>query len=298
MRILNFGSLNLDNVYHVEHFVKPSETISSSALDVFCGGKGLNQSVALARAGATVFHAGKIDNEGEILIQTLKQSGVDISFIKHSKKVTGHAIIQLDSNGQNCIILHGGANRDIDEEMINEVLLEFQSGDILLLQNEINNIPLLMQKASKKGMLIAFNPSPIDRQLKEYPLELVKWFILNEIEGFELTDKKEPWQIADTLLQKYPNASIVLTLGENGVVYRDLSQFTQHGIFKVKVIDTTAAGDTFTGYFLAAVALGAFVKSALRRAAAAAAICVSRMGASDSIPTAQEVDDFLSNCCD
>lgn len=297
MRIINFGSLNLDNVYNVENFVKPSETISSTALSVFCGGKGLNQSVALAKAGAMVFHAGKVGSEGEILINMLRQSGVDVRFIKRSKKATGHAIIQIDKSGQNCIILYGGANHDIDEVMIDEVFLEFGKGDILLLQNEINNIPLIMQKASEKGMLIALNPSPIDKKLIEYPLELVKWFILNEIEGFELTGKNEPEQIVNTLLQKYPMACVVLTLGENGVVYKDKSTLCSQDIFKAKVIDTTAAGDTFTGYFLTAMSTETDVKSALIRASAASAICVSRLGASSSIPTAQQVDEFLSNCC-
>jgi ribokinase len=293
MRILNFGSLNLDNVYTVEHFVNASETIASKSLEVFCGGKGLNQSVALARAGAKVFHAGKIGSDGEILIKTLVESGVFIDSIKKSDKTTGHAIIQLDKNGQNCIIIHGGANTDIDEAMIDEVLEKFEGGDILLLQNEINNIPLIMQKASKEGMYIAFNPSPMDNQLKNYPLELVRWFVLNEIEGYELTGEKKPENIANALIQKYQDSSVVLTLGENGVIYKDISQYVRQSIFKAKVIDTTGAGDTFTGYFLADLCNGATINSALKRASAAASICVSRMGASCSIPLSNEVDEFL-----
>lgn len=289
MKILNFGSLNIDYVYSVDHFVNPGETLSSDKLELFCGGKGLNQSIAAARAGAPVFHAGKVGKEGGMLTDILNKSGVDITNAALSEKVTGHAIIQVDASGQNCILLHGGANTDIGEDFIDKVLSKFEPGDILLSQNEINNIPYLLKKAHERGLVIAYNPSPIDKNITSYPFEYVKYFILNEIEGNALTGKTEPQEIADELLRKYPKSAVVLTLGKHGVFYKDENESITYGTYKVKRVDTTGAGDTFTGYFLAGVYDGLDTKEILHRASIASSIAVSRKGASSSIPTLDEV---------
>lgn len=291
MKLLNFGSLNIDYVYSVEHFVQPGETLSSNKLERFCGGKGLNQSIAIARAGVPVWHAGKIGGEGGMLLELLRQAGVDTSNVEKSERMTGHAIIQVDQTGQNCILLHGGANTDIEEAFIDRVLAQFGEGDILLLQNEQNNLPYLMERAHARGLRIACNPSPIDRGLLQYPFTYVKWFILNEIEGNALTGKSEPEDIADTLLDRYPHAAVVLTLGKQGVLYRDAETSLRHGIYRVKPVDTTGAGDTFTGYFLAGICQGLSIEEILRRASVASSIAVSRKGAAPSIPVLQEVLD-------
>lgn len=291
MKLLNFGSLNLDYVYSVEHFVQPGETLSSNKLERFCGGKGLNQSIAIARAGVPVWHAGKIGGEGGMLLELLRQAGVDTSYVEKSERMTGHAIIQVDKTGQNCILLHGGANTDIEEAFIDRVLAQFGKGDILLLQNEQNNLPYLMEQAHARGLQIACNPSPIDRGILQYPFEYVKWFILNEIEGNALTGKSGPEEIADTLLERYPHAAVVLTLGKQGVLYRDAETSLRHGTFRVKPVDTTGAGDTFTGYFLAGICQRLAVHEILHRASVASSIAVSRRGAAPSIPTLQEVLD-------
>jgi ribokinase len=293
MKILNFGSLNIDYVYHVDHFVRPGETILSNNLEVFCGGKGLNQSIAISRAGVSVFHAGNIGKDGEILKDCLEKSGVDITFLRKSDKLSGHAIIQVDKSGQNCIILHSGANYDTNEDFIDEVLCNFEKGDIVLLQNEINNIQYIMKKAYQKGLKIAFNPSPINKDIVNYPLQYVDWFILNEIEGNELSSKIVEEDIADKLLDKYPSCAVVLTLGKKGVCYKDNKQIVSHGIYDVKVEDTTAAGDTFTGYFLAGIIKELEVNEILRQASIASSISVSRMGASESIPVLDDVLNFL-----
>lgn len=162
MKILNFGSLNIDYVYTVGHFVQPGETVRSEKLEQFCGGKGLNQSIALARAGASVWHAGKVGVDGEMLVEALQKAGVDTAYVEQSTKRTGHAVIQVDASGQNCILLHSGANADLDETMIDRVLAHFGQGDILLVQNEQNNLPYVMEQAHAHGLLIACNPSPID----------------------------------------------------------------------------------------------------------------------------------------
>ena len=295
MKFLNFGSLNLDFVYDVEHFVRPGETISSAALNTFSGGKGLNQSVALSRAGAQTYHGGCIGKDGQVLLDGLRAAGADVSFVRVLKSCrTGHAIIQVDPSGQNCILLFGGANQAVTDVQIEETLSRFGAGDFLLLQNEINGLEQLMEKAAEKGIRIAFNPSPIDGKISQLPLEKVEFFLLNEIEGAVLGGGNRPEEILEGLKKRYPKAKIVLTLGKEGALYFDGEKTFFQPIFPVKVMDTTAAGDTFTGYFLEAVSRGLPGDVCLKRAAAASAIAVSRKGASPSIPDGAEVDAFLA----
>ena len=295
MKFLNFGSLNLDFVYDVEHFVRPGETISSAALNTFSGGKGLNQSVALSRAGAQTYHGGCIGKDGQVLLDGLRAAGADVSFVRVLKSCrTGHAIIQVDPSGQNCILLFGGANQAVTDVQIEETLSRFGAGDFLLLQNEINGLEQLMEKAAEKGIRIAFNPSPIDGKISQLPLEKVEFFLLNEIEGAALGGGNRPEEILEGLKKRYPKAKIVLTLGKEGALYFDGEKTFFQPIFPVKVMDTTAAGDTFTGYFLEAVSRGLPGDVCLKRAAAASAIAVSRKGASPSIPDGAEVDVFLA----
>lgn len=289
MKILNFGSLNIDFVYQVDHFVRGGETLSSSKLEKFCGGKGLNQTVALARAGAEVYHAGCVGADGTNLVKMLSESGADCTLIRTVGEVSGHAIIQIDKKGENCILLYQGANGTITSEQIDEVLENFNQGDLILLQNEINLLEEIMDKAAAKGMKIALNPSPIADNLKHLPLDKVTYFILNEIEGKELTGREEPDDILNELRRRYPGSTVVLTLGSKGSIYDDGEVLCVHGVFEVNAVDTTAAGDTFTGYFLNAITSGIAPEQSLHVASKASAIAVSRMGAAPSIPTRKEV---------
>ncbi|MDD4698883.1 MAG: ribokinase [Oscillospiraceae bacterium] len=288
MKILNFGSLNLDIVYSVDSIVRPGETISSLKMERFCGGKGLNQSIALARAGAEVYHAGCIGPDGDILKQLLSDSNVDTSLIKAVEGASGHAIIQVDKRGQNCIILFGGANQKIATQYVDEVLSYFAKGDILLLQNEINELPYIMEKAYEKGMEIALNPSPFNEKIEACPLQNVTYFIINEIEGEEISGKSESIEIINEMKKLYPKSKTVLTLGKHGVVYSDGEQEYKHGIYDVKVIDTTAAGDTFLGYFVANIK-GNNPDEVLRLASIASSLAVSVKGAANSIPFMKDV---------
>lgn len=288
-KILNFGSLNLDYVYGVDHFVAPGETLSSHSMNVNCGGKGLNQSIALAKAGAKVFHAGKIGSDGGRLEELLKSYGADTGFLSHDPGPNGHAIIQVDKKGQNCILLFPGSNRRIEKSEVDACLSHFGPGDYLLLQNEINLIPYIMTAAREKGLEIVFNPSPITEDILTYPLEAVSLFILNEIEGKALSGEDEPEMILDRLRDKYPDAKILLTLGEEGSVYAAGDERVYQDIFKVEPVDTTAAGDTTTGYFVAALAEGKCPGEALRIAAKSSSITVTRHGAAESIPNKEEV---------
>ena len=289
MRILNFGSLNLDHIYSLDHFVEPGETIQAKDYVVNAGGKGLNQSIALARAGAKVFHAGCVGAEGEQLKTLLKENGVDTQFVRTVSEATGHAIIQVDKSGQNCIIIYGGSNRKITDEHIDQALSDFDKGDILLLQNEINGLERIISAAYNRGMSIAFNPSPFCKELLELPLEKVTWFLVNEIEGRGITGETEPDIITDRILELYPNSRVVLTLGPQGVKYGEGNVRLSHPAHEAKVVDTTAAGDTFTGYFLYCISSGMSTEKALETASAASAIAVSREGAAQSIPYARQV---------
>ena len=294
MRVLNFGSLNIDYVYNVDHIVKKGETISSDTLNVFCGGKGLNQSIALSKAGAEVYHAGVIGEDGAFLEEILRASGVHTRFVQMKADTrTGNAIIQKDRNGDNCILLYGGSNRAVTPGMADEVLEHFEAGDMLVLQNEISELSYLMERAHERGMVIALNPSPIDEELLKAPLQYVNYFILNEIEAKTLTNGvEEDNAMLEAMLKKFPNAEIILTLGERGSVYAKGNVRVEQGIYKVPVTDTTAAGDTFTGYYLASIIQGLSVEKALNMAANASAIAVSRKGAAPSIPEREEVENM------
>jgi ribokinase len=289
MRILNFGSLNIDYVYRVDTFLKPGETKAAKSRSVFAGGKGLNQSLAIARAGLSVFHAGKIGEEGGFLVDTLQKGKVDTSLIVRSSVPTGHTIIQVDDSGRNCILLFGGANQDIEEAYIDSTLEKFEKSDILVLQNEISRIPMIIEKAKEKGLTIVMNPAPYTPSIQNYPLDSVNIFILNEIEAEGLSGSGNPRQAIEILAARFPNAQIVLTLGEEGALWAHKDQQLYQPAYKVKAVDTTAAGDTFTGYFIAGMVEGLETKQALDLAARAASICVTRPGAADSIPWRQEV---------
>lgn len=291
MRVLVFGSLNIDYVYQVDHIVSSGETESSAGMSGNCGGKGLNQSVALARAGVSVCHAGMVGTEGDILIDACVKNGINVDFIRKSEGRSGHTIIQVDKNGNNSIILFGGANRCMDEAFIAEVISNFESGDMILLQNEINLLDVIVDTAYAKGMQIVLNPSPYDTALDACDLAKVSYFILNEIEGMQMTGEKEPEKIIRAIHQEYPSAKIVLTLGSEGSMYFDAGKTYRQGIYRVQPVDTTAAGDTFTGFFFASVIKGLTPSESLALAAKASAIAVTRHGALDSIPTLEEVKD-------
>ncbi len=294
MKILNFGSLNVDYVYEVDHLVLPGETISSDKLTITAGGKGLNQSIALAKAGAAPFHAGAIGKaDRDLLMGMLDKNGANTEHVEMLEGSSGHAIIQVDKSGQNSIVLYGGANQQIDKEYADKVLKEFEAGDIVLLQNEISAIGYIMEQAYKKGMKIYFNPSPANAKLSEYPINCVDTLILNEVEGEQLSGETDADKILDSLIGRYPEMRIVLTLGENGSVYADSTCREYQDIFKGDVVDTTAAGDTFTGYFIAAAVKGMDVKTSLKYASAAASIAVSKLGAACSIPSPREVESFI-----
>ena len=284
MRIYNLGSLNIDYVYSVEHFVSAGETLSSDKMEVFPGGKGLNQSIALARAGAGVIHGGIIGDGGDFLTEKMELSGVDTSRIKRAKASNGHAIIQVNRDGQNCILLHAGSNFKIDRGYIEAFLADAKENDILVLQNEISGLDDAFRIAEQRKLRIAFNPSPLKENIKQLPLKQVKWFFCNEIEGEALFGSGDVEIMKDNFLKNYPESVLILTLGSRGSMYISSEKSFYQPAFKVNAVDTTAAGDTFTGFFISAVSRGESVEYAMEIAAKAASVTVSKKGASDSIP--------------
>lgn len=298
MKALCFGSLNIDYTYKLDHFVQKGETISSKELTVCSGGKGLNQSIALSKAGADTYHAGAIGEDGKFLLKQMEKAGVNTDYVAIMTDVkSGHAIIQNDKSGDNCIILYGGANQAISQEQVEDVLQHFDKGDFIVLQNEINELAYIVKRASEKGMIIVLNPSPMNEKILSLPLECVNYFMVNEIEalqilGKEKTQNMEGTVVAEELRCKFPNAAVVLTMGEKGSIYIDANEKAVQTAFRVQAVDTTAAGDTFTGFFIGGLMRGMEVKDAMLEAAKASAIAVTRQGAALSIPTKEEVRGF------
>lgn len=300
MKFLNFGSLNIDHVYTVDHFVRAGETLSASDLQLFCGGKGLNQSIALRRCGVEVFHAGAVGADGDMLLDLLKDNGVHIENILVKNCPSGHAIIQNDRQGQNCIMLFGGANQALTKDDIDNVLEQFDKDDFILLQNEINDIDYIMEKAHEKGMKVILNPSPADEKIFSCPMQYVTYLILNEIEMREIyshfqgdvPDVSDETLLAVRMCRLFPEMKIILTLGERGSFYADQETTIRQKAYKAQAVDTTAAGDTFTGYVFGSILKGSEMDKALDLASRASALAVMRKGAAPSIPWRKEVEGF------
>ncbi len=293
MSVLNFGSLNLDYVYEVDHFVRPGETLDSLNRTVKFGGKGLNQSIALARAGVEVCHAGCIGMGGDPLKKILMENGVDTSCLRRVRKMQGHTIIQVNPAGENSILLYGGSNRCITGKQIRTTLSRFGEGDYLVLQNEINGLPAIVDLAAERGMRIILNPSPWNSALEAVDFGKLDWLFVNEIEAGQITGETEPEKVWKKLHNRYPRLSALITLGSRGsVAFRNeggkVEKARQQAV-RVKAVDTTAAGDTYTGYFIAGQIAGLPLKECMERASRASAISVTRPGAADSIPWAKEI---------
>lgn len=289
MKILNIGSLNIDYVYDVDHIILPGETEATGGRNTFLGGKGMNQSIALAKAGADVYHAGLIGEDGQMFLDACHKYGVNDDYIRKVDGPSGHTIIQIDKDAQNSILLFGGANQKFTKEYIDEVLKNFDKGDYLLLQNEVNLLSYMVDEAYKKGMIIALNPSPFNEKLNDVDFKKISLFLLNEVEGEQITGHKDPEHILNSMIEMFPGVKIVLTLGKDGAVYTDGINVYHQPIFKVKAVDTTAAGDTFTGYFLTGMMEGKDIAEVLKISAKASSIAVTRKGAVQSIPEKEEV---------
>ena len=290
MKVINFGSLNVDYVYKVDHFLQPGETCAALKREVCSGGKGLNQSVALAKAGVAAYHAGYAGSDGKFLVELMKEKGVMTDYIRNSEESNGHAIIQVDKTGQNCILLYPGTNHLLTEEYIDEVLATADKEDVVLVQNETNLVGEIIKRAAEKGLRVAMNAAPMGEEVRSYPLEKLSWLFVNEIEGGMLSNETDPDKILKALQKAYPETEIVLTLGGDGVAAAGPDGACKCSAFSVKPVDTTAAGDTFTGFYLEGRLSGKDMETSAKWASAASAIAIQKPGAADSIPSASEVE--------
>ncbi|KAI1301146.1 hypothetical protein EDD11_005794 [Mortierella claussenii] len=328
-KVLVYGSINIGkstcyDFYVVPHIVRSGETISSSSYSVSAGGKGANQSVALGRAGANVYHAGKIGKDGEWVRKIMEKAGVDTTYIKVADKENKMS----EESHDNSIVLFPGTNSTVTLEEARHVLSHFGEGDWLVMQNEMSSGGEIMRAAKERDMIICFNPSPMSTELpKEYPLHLVDYLLINEIEAQGLysflTSPKgsDPDSVSSsshiTASESFPVlekaygqiSGIIITLGGDGLVARfrineedeKLKEFRM-GIVKSTVVNTTGAGDTFTGYFVANLVRKQVegqrfseeqLQAALQEASHAASLAVGKEGAMDSIPIKDSVDEAI-----
>lgn len=289
MSILCMGSLNFDDTYRVEHIAAPAETVSALTCERHIGGKGLNRAVALARAGASVLFAGKTGVDGEPLLCALRECGADVSRVLRDDGESGHAVIQVDSKGQNAIIVFGGANRRIDEKDADRCLCGFGAGDWIVLENEISSLAYTVKTAHEKGMKTVLNPSPVNETIRGIDPACIDLLVLNETEGEYLCGEKEPVHMIRALCGIYSGAQVVLTLGAAGSVSYDGKMMYRQKAGDTKPVDTTAAGDTYLGYLVCELAQGREIYEAMRTASAASEITITRRGAAETIPLRSEL---------
>lgn len=289
MTLYNLGSINADHVYDVPHLPAPGETLSALNLSIGLGGKGTNQSVAAARAGANVVHIGAVGSDGAWARDRLAGYGVNIRFVETVSGPTGHAIINVDQSGENAIVLLQGANFAFPVELITRALERADAGDSLLLQNETGLQAEAAQFAQEKGLNVIYSAAPFSVSAIKEVLPYITLLAVNEIEAAQLAEA----------LGVTPDGldvpEVLITRGKDGATWRSKSGEVHHcDSYAVTPVDTTAAGDTFAGYFAAAREQGMDVTDAMRLASAAGALKVTRSGAADAIPTRKEVEDFLA----
>lgn len=289
MAIWNLGSINIDHVYRLDSLPRPGETLASRGYAQGLGGKGANQSVAAARAGATTHHLGAMGTGDDWVRDRLAQAGVDMGHVARlNDQATGHAIILLDADAENAIVIHPGANRAIDEAALTDALSALTPSDTLLIQNETNGQVAAAQAAQARGARVIYSAAPFDLEAVRAVLPHVSILAMNE---------GEAQQLFAGIPGDLPVQGLLITRGAHGAEYRDLTtgQVHSQSSFRVTPVDTTGAGDTFAGYFAAALDAGADVAAALRLASGAAAVKVTRAGAGDAIPTRAEVEAFLDD---
>ncbi len=288
-KLINLGSLCVDNVYSVDTIATVGETVASRNHAVFPGGKGLNQSLAASKAGAEVHHIGCVGEDGNWLKEILAEAGVNVGNVRRIETRSGHAVIQVDSAGQNSIVISGGANRSIQVLDRNSAFALIKPGDWLLLQNEINDIEDVLQEAGDRDVNVAFNVAPVDGREQNYCLDAVRLLIVNEVEAAALARESVPDAALDALCGRYPTAHIVLTLGRDGLLHGIGDHREKLAAYRVEAVDETAAGDAFVGYLMAGLLSGEGYAKALILGSAAGALAVTQEGAASSIPKYSEV---------
>lgn len=285
--LFNLGSINIDLVYRVATLPKPGETLSSSSFEQFLGGKGVNQSIAAAKGGAQTCHIGAVGPDGDWALGQVRGFGLETDHISHVEAATGHAVIAVDDGAENLIILHGGANQSITKDMIDAALQSAKPSDFVLCQNETNLTEYLAKRVSELGAKLVLSAAPFDAAQVTALRHHIHLLAVNETEASDLAEAfgQAPEDMGFPML--------LVTKGSKGASVFEMGRETFQASFAVTPVDTTGAGDTFLGSFVARLDQGEDVKTALRYASAAAANQVTRKGAATAIPDLHEVQDFL-----
>ncbi|MEH6443222.1 MAG: ribokinase [Oceanospirillaceae bacterium] len=291
MKIFNYGSINIDHIYQVPHLVAPGETISSTQYKQILGGKGANQSIALAKAGANVWHIGRCSQLDKWAVEQLERAGVNCQLVELVAQPSGHAIIQVDAQAENAIVLFGGANQSFVKEDIDLALAKASDQDWLLIQNECSCVDSAVEFAAQRQLKIILNPSPMLEKIAEFPLHKIAMLVVNEVEIAQLLNQQGLTKelMISKVRERFKDADVIITLGAKGAIWVSADELVEVAAYPVKVVDTTAAGDTFLGFLLAAISEGKSKKDALTNACKASSLAVQTLGASSSIPTAAQV---------
>lgn len=285
MAIYNLGSINADLLYSVPHLPRPGETLAATGFRRGLGGKGANMSVAAARGAAHVVHIGAVGPDGRWARDLLTEYGVDTRHISVADDVTGHAIILLDPAGENTIVINPGANHAMTEDQIGLALSEASPGDILLMQNETTHQAFCAKTGSDLGLRVIYAAAPFDAEAVRVLLPVMDMLVLNAVEADQLQQA----------LGMAPDAlgvsDVVVTLGADGCrwFHAETGQVRDFPALPVTPVDTTGAGDTFTGYLLAGLDRGQPMEQAIGLATKAAALMVTRIGTADVIPDLLEI---------
>lgn len=286
MAIYNLGSINIDNVYRVPHLVAPGETLAATEMTCGLGGKGANMSVAAARAAARTVHIGAVGSDGRWAADRLMEYGVDTRFVVTSDQPTGHANICVDAHGENSIVLLSGANHAIAPDTVGQALSEASSSDSFVTQNETNLQDYAAKMAKELGLRVIYAAAPFDAHAVRAVMPYLDLLVLNEVEAAQLVSE------TGSNMDDLPISEIVVTKGSAGCSW--ISKGTGHQDFpaiKVTPVDTTGAGDTFTGYLIAGLDRGMPMAQAIDLATRAGALMVTRVGTADVIPDLKEIQD-------
>lgn len=289
MAIWNLGSINADHFYALPHLPAPGETLAAKGFRVGLGGKGANQSVAAARAGADVQHIGAVGRDGVWALDRLGEYGVGTGGVIVGETPTGHAIINVAADGENAIVIFPGANAALDADTVGKTIEAAAAGDLLLMQNETTLQPEAAALSAKLGMRLIYSAAPFEISAVEAVLDHVDVLIVNEVEAAQLCDAM------GTVIDAVPVPNLLVTKGADG------AEWYVKGAATIRVpspsvdpVDTTGAGDTFAGFIAAGLDAGLDIAPAMARAAAAAALKVTRPGTADAIPTLAEVQAFMA----
>lgn len=289
MTVYNFGSINRDLIYQLPHMPAPGETLAALSYAEGLGGKGANQSAAAARAGARTVHIGAVGADGDWCLSELTRHGVDISQVRRTEAATGTAVIYVDPQGENQIVLHAGANAEQDPEAVEAALSEAGPTDVLLLQNETPLTETIAKFGRNREVFVIYSAAPFRAEDVAPMLPFIDLLVMNRVECEEL-ERRNHMPLAEI-----PVPHVLVTLGADGALWRDQQKGEVLHIpaRATEVVDTTGAGDCFIGTVAAALSEGMERKQAMERASVAASIQVSRHGAAQAMPTRAEVDAAL-----